>query len=139
MPELSMQTTIHAPLEKIWRTITDYDGLKKIFPLLTTCNFEHSSEGFNRIFTMPNGSQLYETISVDNPCERAMYYSISDTHLSFKNYVGTMKLRALENEECEIEWSCAFEPKEDTEESVTKMITGFYSIGFERLKKMLCA
>jgi len=56
--------------------------------------------------------------------------------LPLENYLGTVKVKDLGNERCEVEWSSIFEPKGMPEEEVVKMINDIYVSAIDGLKKL---
>ena len=125
MTDVITKDTINAPSNVIWEALSSFRDIEKYIPLVKSSTVEGSGVGAKRTCIIPNQSGgeeeiLEEMKSLDNNA-KTFSYSIISSPLPVENYLSTIKVKDLDNEKCEIEWSSTFEPKGMAEEEVIKM------------------
>lgn len=48
MSEAKVRKTINAPVDKVWKTIRDFDGIDRYLPVVASCSVEGSGVGAKR-------------------------------------------------------------------------------------------
>jgi hypothetical protein len=137
MSKVSMQTTVRAAADKVWKTISDFNGLPKFVAAITHSSTEGSGVGAVRTLTLAGGgAPIVEKLESWDPKTRTLSYSIVKGPLPLEKYLSTMEVRDLGKDKCELKWSSTFESKGVSEAEAKKIVEGFYSAGFEGLKKL---
>ena len=137
MAKVSMDTTINASADKVWETISDFNGMPKWHAVVETSNLEGSGVGAVRTLALQGGGPpVVEKLESMDKQTRTLSYSITSGPLPLEDYVATMEVRALGEGSCELRWSSTFEAKGAPEAEATKIVEGIYTAGFEGLKKL---
>ncbi|MCI0487524.1 MAG: SRPBCC family protein [Blastocatellia bacterium] len=138
MISVSKKATINAAAADVWKTISDFNGLPRFVLLIVDSKVEGEGVGAVRTITLQDGQQGVETLSFLDDENMTLRYSLADDPgRPFKGYVATMKLTALGDNECELEWSSAFEAQGGASEEEAKALpAGLYEIGIAGLKKL---
>ena len=136
MSEFSMKGTINASADKVWKTISDFNGIPKYCSAFSNSTMEGSGVGAVRTLTTQDGAQIVERLESLDEKARSLRYAIVTSPLPLEGYVSTMKLKDLGEGQCELDWSCTFQPKGASEDELKKLIEGVYSIACEGLKKL---
>ena len=138
MISVSKKATINAAADDVWKTISDFNGLPRFVSLIIDSKVEGEGIGAVRTITLADGQQGEETLrSLDNENMTLSYSLADDPGRPFKGYVATMKLVALGDNECELEWSSTFDAQEGVSEEDAKALpAGLYENGIEGLKKL---
>jgi hypothetical protein len=136
MANVSMSIKIQAPAAKVWKIISDFNGLPKFVPAIVNSTMEGSGVGAVRTLTLGDGGQTVEQLEGLDEQARSLSYSIVNSPLPLENYLSTMQVRELGGNKCEVVWSSTFKPKGASEAEAKKIVEGVYSLGFDGLKKM---
>ncbi len=137
MAKVSMNTTINASADEVWKTIRDFNGTPKYIAAIASSTMEGSGVGALRTLTLQDGGPpVVETLERLDEQARILSYSILNSPLPLEGYVATMELRDLGESRCELKWSSTFEAKGAPEAEAIKIIEGIYTLGFEGLKKL---
>jgi Polyketide cyclase / dehydrase and lipid transport len=137
MSKVSMKTTVRAAADKVWKTISDFNGLPKFVAAITHSSIEGSGVGAVRTLTLAGGGPpVVEKLERWDAKTRTLTYSIVKSPLPLENYFSTMEVLDLGKDKCELKWSSTFEPKGASEAEAKKIVEGVYSAGFEGLKKL---
>jgi hypothetical protein len=137
MSSVSMQTTVHASADKVWKTISDFNGLPKFVAAITHSSIEGSGVGALRTLTLAGGGPpIVEKLERWDAKTRTLSYSIVKSGLPVQNYLSTMEVLDAGKDKSELKWSSTFEPKGVSEAQAKKIVEGVYTAGFEGLKKL---
>jgi hypothetical protein len=137
MSTVTMKTTVRAAADKVWKTISDFNGLPKFVAAITNSSTEGSGVGAVRTLTLAGGGPpVVEKLERWDAKARTLSYSIVKSPLPLENYFSTMEVLDLGKDKCELKWSSTFEPKGASEAEAKKILEGVYSAGFEGLKKL---
>ena len=137
MASVSMSTIINASAEKVWQTVSDFNGLGKFVAAVTKSSMEGSGVGALRTLTLPDGAEIVEKLeSFEEQTKELKYLIVVSGPFPVEGYIATMKVKELGENRCEFQWSSTFEPKGASEEEAKKAIEDVYSMGFEGLKKL---
>jgi hypothetical protein len=49
---------VHAPLDAVWATLTDYEGLADFIPGLSECRLLDQHDGFARLYQVRSAPQI---------------------------------------------------------------------------------
>ena len=83
-----------------------------------------------------DGGEIIEKLEDYNPENKMLKYSIVKSPLPVENYVSTMKVLALGDDQCKVEWMSTFDAKGASDAEAKSAIEGIYSMGFDGLKKL---
>lgn len=136
MTSVNMKTTINAPADEVWKTVSDFNGLGKFVAAVADSSVDGSGVEAKRTLTLQDGAQIVEKLKSLDDGARTLKYSILSGPLPVDNYLSTVEVKELGPSECEVCWSSTFEPKGAPEKDAQEAIQGVYSMGFDGLKKL---
>jgi uncharacterized protein YndB with AHSA1/START domain len=143
MPKVYVSTVINAPIERVWRTVSDFNGLPAWMPGMKDSTIEDGkspqSVGAVRSLSMPGtNAKLRERLEVLSPEDYQITYSVLEGPLPVKNVVTTMRLRPITDIYGTLgEWSSQFETEPGKEEEGVQFLSRVFSGGFRALKRHL--
>ena len=133
---VSMETTLKAPADKVWQTVGDFNGLPRFVAAATKSRMEGEGVGALRTLTLPDGAQIVERLESYDDEGMALSYSIVSGPLPVEDYLSTVKVTPLSENQCTVSWSSTFEARGASEEEARGAIEGIYAMGFEGLHKL---
>jgi hypothetical protein len=136
MSEFSKSTIINAPASEVWKTISDFNGLPKFCPVFVDSKMEGSGVGALRTITTGDGVSITERCEKMDEGSYTHVYCITESPLPLENYVATVQLKETGPNQCELTWSCSFDPKGTTEQELFDLIGPVYQQAFDGLKKL---
>jgi uncharacterized protein YndB with AHSA1/START domain len=139
---------IKAPLDKVWSTVKDFDGLAKWHPgfgkdeLISGSN---GKAGAMRKLTIKDGPVVTERLLAYDEARHSFRYTITESPLPITHYTSTISVRAGKTGMTQVTWSGSFKrkntsdnpPEAESDAGVTKLIKGVYRGGLDNLKKLL--
>jgi uncharacterized protein YndB with AHSA1/START domain len=143
MPKVLVSTVINAPIERVWRTVGNFNGLPAWMPGMKDSVIEpgkrDSEVGAVRKLSMAGSKDaLRERLEVFSPEEYLIAYSVLEGPLPVKNIRTSMRLRPITDTYGTLgEWSTQFETEKDGEEEGRQFMTRVFNAGFRALKKHL--
>lgn len=143
MPKAFVSTVINAPTERVWRVVSDFNGLAAWMPGMTGSVIEAGKGGKEigavRCLTMA-GTQdkLRERLEALSPDELLITYSVLEGPLPVKNIVTSMRLRPITDTFGTLgEWSSQFQTEPGKEDEGEQFMNRVFGAGFRALKKHL--
>jgi uncharacterized protein YndB with AHSA1/START domain len=143
MPKVHVSTVINAPIERVWRTVSDFNGLAAWMPGMKESVIEDGKAptaiGAVRCLSMAGTKdKLRERLDVLSPADYRITYSVLEGPLPVKKVVTSMHLRPITDTYGTLgEWSSQFETEPGKEEEGTQFMTRVFGAGFRALKKHL--
>jgi uncharacterized protein YndB with AHSA1/START domain len=143
MPKVHVSTVINAPIERVWRTVSDFNGLPAWMPGMKDSTIEDGKSpiavGTVRCLSMAGtNAKLRERLEVFSPEDCQITYSVLEGPLPVKNVVTTMRLRPITDIYGTLgEWSSQFETEPGKEEEGVQFLARVFSSGFRALKRHL--
>ena len=105
---VSTKIVIHAPVDAIWRLISDFGAAGQHLPGIVRCTVEGARIGALRTLTHVDGSTIVERLEALNEAARRLSYGLL-TDTPFGHCLTTMAVRDLGPGQCELAWSATFE------------------------------
>ena len=143
MPKVHVSTVINAPIERVWRTVSDFNGLPAWLPGMKDSTIEGGKSptvvGAVRCLSMAGTSdKLRERLEVFSPENYQVTYAVLEGPLPVKNVVTTMRLRPITDMYGTLgEWSSQFETDAGKEEEGVQFLSRVFTSGFRGLKRHL--
>jgi uncharacterized protein YndB with AHSA1/START domain len=143
MPKVLVSTVINAPIERVWRTVADYNGLPAWMPGMKDSTIEDGKKptevGAVRKLGMAGSKDiLRERLEVLDPATNTITYSVPQGPLPVKNIRTTMHLRPITDSYGTLaEWSTQFDTEPGKEEEGQQFMARVFGAGFRALKKHL--
>jgi mxaD protein len=139
---------IKAPVDKVWATVKDFDGLNKWHPGFSSDELVSGSNGKSgavRKLTIKDGPSLTERLLHFDEAQHSYRYMIVESPLPITHYSATISVRPGKEGMSKVSWSGSFKrkntsddpPEAESDAGVTKLIKGVYRGGLDNLKKML--
>ena len=136
MSQARVIISIQAPAREVWETIRKFNRVEKFLPAVASCIVEGSGVGARRICTLQDGSKVFERLVTLDEQKQVLRYSVTQSHLPFESYLGTVKVTDSGDDTCAVEWSSTFDAVGLPEAEVTAMIEDLYAQAIEGLEKL---
>lgn len=136
---------IRAPIDKVWMTIRDFNGLPSWHPAIASSHIEaglpSDAIGCVRNFKLTDGGHLREQLLALSDLDKSFTYSILVSPMPVKNYVATFRLTAITvGNETLAEWWADFDVTSGTDAEMTAHIgDNVFVSGFAALNNKLHA
>jgi uncharacterized protein YndB with AHSA1/START domain len=143
MPTAFVSTVINAPIERVWRTVSDFNGLPAWMPGMASSVIEDGKGekdigAVRRISMSGSKDVLREQLRALSPEECLITYAVLEGPLPVKSVVTSMRLRPITDTYGTLgEWSSQFETEPGKEEEGVQFLTRVFGAGFRALKRHL--
>ena len=110
MIDVSVKDTINASADEVWSVVGAISNVERYIPMVASSKVQGSGLGAKRTCVVANkkgeesGKIEEEIVDFDNDA-KTYSYTITSSPLPVENYVGTVKVTARNDSECELEWS----------------------------------
>jgi uncharacterized protein YndB with AHSA1/START domain len=134
---------INAPIERVWRTVSDFNGLAAWMPGMKDSVIEDGKPAtqvgvVRRLSLAGTSDKLRERLEELSPRDYRITYAVLEGPLPVKNIVTTMQLRPITDNYGTLgEWSSQFETEPGGEEQGAQFMSRVFGAGFRALKKHL--
>ncbi|HET7755838.1 MAG TPA: SRPBCC family protein [Steroidobacteraceae bacterium] len=139
---------VKAPLDKVWDTVKNFDGLDKWHPGIASDQLvsgKNNEPGAVRKLTVKGGPVVVEKLLAYDDAHHFYRYRIVESPLPVAHYTGTISVRAGKGGMTKVTWSGTFKrkntsdnpPESENDEAAVKLIKGVYRGGLDNLKTML--
>jgi uncharacterized protein YndB with AHSA1/START domain len=143
MPKVHVSTVLNAPIERVWRTVGDFNGLAAWMPGMKDSVIEPGKSAteigaVRRLSMAGTSDKLRERLEELSPQGYRITYSVLEGPLPVKKIVTTMQLRPITDVYGTLgEWSSQFETEPGREEEGAQFMSRVFGAGFRALKKHL--
>ena len=141
MTKVIISAVLNAPVEQVWSTVRDFNGLPQWHPRFSRSHIEDGLPsdqiGCIRNFHLQNGDNIREQLLGLSDYDLFCTYAILESPMPLTDYVATLRLTPVtEGDRCIIEWSAGFscEPAQESD-LVTGIGTNVFLAGFDALKR----
>lgn len=141
MARVYTSSVINAPAARVWARVRDFNGLSNWHPAIAESRIENGEPadkvGCIRNFSLRNGDRLREQLLGLSDFDMFCTYSILDSPMPLTNYVATLRLTPITDQDRTfVEWSADFDCAPDKEgELVSNIGGGVFQGGFDALKR----
>jgi Polyketide cyclase / dehydrase and lipid transport len=141
MARVYVSSVINAPAAKVWARVRDFNGLPNWHPRIADSRIENGEPadkvGCIRNFTLRSGDKLREQLLGLSDFDMVCTYAILDSPMPLTNYVATLRLTPITDQERTfVEWSADFDCAPDKEAELVGGIGGnVFQGGFDALKR----
>lgn len=141
MARVYVSSVLSAPAAKVWARVRDFNGLPNWHPAIAESRIENGDPadkvGCIRNFSLRNGDRLREQLLGLSDYDMFCTYSILDSPMPLTNYVATLRLTPVTDQDRTfIEWSADFDCAPDKEQELVSGIGGgVFQGGFDALKR----
>jgi Polyketide cyclase / dehydrase and lipid transport len=140
--------TIKAPVDKVWATVKDFDGMTKWHPAVAKDEIvkgTNNHPGAERALSIKDGPVIKEKLIAHSDAMHSFTYKFIDTPFPIKDYVSTLQVKANKDGATLVRWSSTFKrknpaanpPDAENDDAGVKLITGIYQSGLANLKKVV--
>ncbi|HYZ74492.1 MAG TPA: SRPBCC family protein [Chthoniobacterales bacterium] len=139
VPKIFYSVAIPSSIERVWSIIRDFNELPSWYPEVYGSSIEDNrlsdAVGCVRSLYLKGGGHFRERLLALSDHEHKFTYTILESPLPIRNYVSTVQLRAIiENDQTYAEWTSDFDCAPDVEAELTTIVLGVYRAGFDCLK-----
>jgi Polyketide cyclase / dehydrase and lipid transport len=141
MARVYTSSVINASATRVWARVRDFNGLSNWHPAIAESRIENGDPadkvGCIRNFSLRNGDRLREQLLGLSDFDMFCTYSILDSPMPLTNYVATLRLTPITDQDRTfIEWSADFDCAPDKEgELLSNIGGGVFQGGFDALKR----
>jgi hypothetical protein len=141
MARVYTSSVINASATRVWARVRDFNGLSNWHPAIAESRIENGEPadkvGCIRNFSLRNGDRLREQLLGLSDFDMFCTYSILDSPMPLTNYVATLRLTPITDQDRTfIEWSADFDCAPEREaELVANIGTNVFQGGFDALKR----
>ena len=141
MARVYASSVIGASATRVWARVRDFNGLPNWHPAIAESRIENGEPadkvGCIRSFSLRNGDRLREQMLGLSDYDMFCTYSILGSPMPLTNYVATLRLTPITDQERTfIEWSADFDCAPDKEAELVSSIGGnVFQSGFDALKR----
>jgi hypothetical protein len=143
MPKVLVSTVINAPIERVWRTAADFNGLPAWMPGMKDSTIEAGKGpteiGAVRKLGMAGTKDiLRERLEVLDANTHTITYSVLEGPLPVKKILTSMHLRPITDSYGTLgEWSTQFETEPGKEKEGEEFMARVFNAGWRALKRHL--
>lgn len=143
MQKAFVSTVINAPIERVWRVVSDFNGLPSWMPGMKESVIEPGKNaaeiGAVRKLSMAGTKEvLRERLEAFSPAEFLITYSVLEGPLPVKNIRTSLRLRPITDIYGTLaEWSTEFETEKGKDEEGEQFMSRVFTAGFRSLKRHL--
>lgn len=125
MAHVEVQDEIAAGIDTVWELVSDFGGVGRISPEVSSCEVE--GEGVGAVRTIvSSGFTVQERLEGLDHAARTFSYSMLEGPIPFKNYVANVKLSDAGPNRTRISWAGTFEPAGMPEEQLQQLVETIY-------------
>jgi hypothetical protein len=141
MARVYTSSVVNASAARVWTRVRDFNGLPNWHPAIAESRIENGEPadkvGCIRSFSLRNGDRLREQLLGLSDYDMFCTYSILDSPMPLTNYVATLRLTPITDQDRTfIEWSAEFDCAPDREGELVSNIGGnVFQGGFDALKR----
>lgn len=141
MARVYVSSVINASAARVWARVRDFNGLPNWHPAIAESRIENGEPadkvGCIRNFTLRNSDRLREQLLGLSDYDMFCTYSILDSPMPLTNYVATLRLTPVTDQDRTfVEWSADFDCASDREGELVSNIGGnVFQGGFDALKR----
>jgi hypothetical protein len=141
MARVYTSSVINASAARVWARVRDFNGLSSWHPAIAESRIENGEPadkvGCIRSFSLRNGDRLREQLLGLSDYDMFCTYSILDSPMPLTNYVATLRLTPITDQDRTfVEWSADFDCAPDREGELVSNIGGnVFQTGFDALKR----
>ena len=141
MARVYTSSVINASAARVWARVRDFNGMSNWHPLIAESRIENGEPadkvGCIRNFSLRNGDRLREQLLGLSDYDMFCTYSILDSPMPLTNYVATLRLTPITDQDRTfVEWSADFDCAPDKEgELLSNIGGGVFQGGFDALKR----
>lgn len=141
MARVYASSVVNASAARVWARVRDFNGLSNWHPAIAESRIENGEPadkvGCIRNFSLRNGDRLREQLLGLSDYDMFCTYSILDSPMPLTNYVATLRLTPITDQDRTfVEWSAEFDCAPDKEgELVANIGGGVFQGGFDALKR----
>lgn len=143
MAKAFVSTVINAPIERVWRCVSDFNGLPAWMPGMKDSVIEpgkgEKEIGAVRALSMAGTpDKLRERLDALSPDEYLISYSVLQGPLPVKNIRTSIRLRPVTDAYGTFaEWTSEFSTEQGKEEAGVQFMDRVFNAGFRALKRHL--
>lgn len=143
MPKVFVSTVINAPMERVWRTVSDFNELPSWMPGMTGSEIEDGKKpdevgAVRKLSMMDTEDVLRERLEELKPDEYLIVYSVLEGPLPVENIRTGIRLRPITDTYGTLgEWFTEFTTKPGKEAEGEQYMTRVFNSGFRALKRHL--
>ncbi len=135
MLNIHESAVLNASAQEVWQAIGEFGNLAEWHPAAVASTLETLGADTVRVVNISGGGVLTEKLEAQDDEAMSQTYTIVDGPLPVSDYHSTMKVTALDEDTCTVDWTGSFKADGADDATASKIITGIYTAGLSALKK----
>ncbi|MFJ9774782.1 SRPBCC family protein [Kitasatospora sp. NPDC101157] len=140
MAVLTVSTVVEASAERVWELVGDFHALGDWHPHLPVSRLGNglagNAIGSVRVFELPDGVVLHETLLAYDDEARSYTYSFPDGTFHFDGYRATLRVTPVtELAASFVEWSVRYDIDPEHRKDSTERVHGVFTTGLAGLRE----
>src|SRR5690349_6136932 len=140
MAKVFVSSVVHAPLVLVWNCVRDFNGMPSWHPAIADSRIEQGlrsdTVGCVRNFNLTSGGKLRERLVALSDEDHSFTYRIVDGPMPVENYIATLQLRSVRDDDSTYgDWTAEFHVSDDKEKEIVDLVTGVFQAGFDALRQ----
>ena len=136
MSEVIVSKSINVPAGKAWEALSSFRGIENYSPIAKS-ETQGAGAGATRTCYLPDGAAIHEVLDYTHDDVMEMQYRITEGPFPVEGYVSTIKVSAVDPNNCKVTWGCEFDSAEEVKAEMKKVFGGFYDVIIDELEGYL--
>jgi hypothetical protein len=132
MATASASLSLPVSADKVWQLVGGFLSLPDWLPFIASS--EPAEGGRIRKLTAEDGALITERLETFDNQARTYSYSITEGPFPVTDYVATLQVAAVGDNQTQVTWSGRFTPNGITDAEASALFQGIYDGGLEALK-----
>ncbi|MEZ5649838.1 MAG: zinc-binding dehydrogenase [Burkholderiaceae bacterium] len=143
MVHIRRSTVIHAPIDRVWAILRDFNGHDRWHPAVADSEIEGGLEtdmiGATRSFHLAGGEHLREQLLALSDSDYSFSYCLVETPIPLDGYVAHLRLMPVTDGDATYwDWQSRFVPPPGRERELAELVgDGVYEAGFAAIRTLL--
>ena len=138
MTNVNVTKTINVPAASVWAKLESFRGIEKFSPIARSVA-EGEGVGTKRTCYMPDNAEIKEELTKLDNENMQLEYIILSGPFPITDYVSTVKVKAIDENTCEVSWGSTFVVGEAPESDIIGLFDNFYNVIIDSLEALIKA
>lgn len=136
MTHVNVTKTINVSAIEAWETISSFKGIEQFSPVAKSVT-NGQGVGATRSCFLPDDAEIKEELTQLDNENMHLEYIILSGPFPINDYVSTVTVKPVNNDNCEVSWSSKFTVDGAPEADMIGLFDGFYNAIMEGLETLL--
>jgi len=134
MINVNVTKSINVPAHAAWEKISAFEGIEHFSPIVSSF-VEGKGIGSKRTCYLPDNAKIIEALNKLDNENMHLEYGILSGPFPLTDYISDVKVKSLDDNNCEVSWSSKFNTEAKSE--MKSLFEGFYHAIMEGLESLI--